>query len=140
MVVCSWFRLNNMILYGSKDEITYSRGCYKFQKKIYTNIVVVLQGSHGCEEAKFRGFSRVFSKAHNKNPRYIYYLKKREKQNWKQQKFWFCFIFFFFQGQLGILQSRPRLSRVFKFQGFSRKQGVSLNPGFTFYKLLTWKQ
>ena len=74
---------------------------------------------------KFKGFSRAFSKGHNKNPRCIFYLKK-----WKINKFEnkiFCkkknynFIFYkfcFFKGRW----ANKRADIVF--QGFSSFQAL----------------
>ena len=37
-------------------------------------------GSHSFDEAKFKCFSRFFSKNHNQIPRFIFYLKKWKKE------------------------------------------------------------
>ena len=45
-----------------------------------------LQGSHSCDEAKFKGFSRIFSNGHNKNLRFIYYLEKLKTKKIEEKK------------------------------------------------------
>ena len=78
-----------------------------------------IQGSHSCDEAKFKGFSRAFTKGHNQNPRFIFYLKKGN--------FFFPFFLFFyyfcFQGKMGKFKGNNCFSRVFK-----RLLDQDLNP------------
>ena len=46
----------------------------------------VRQGSHSCDEAKFKGFSRAFSKGHNKNSKVHFLFEEIEKNNFEKKK------------------------------------------------------